>query len=111
MLALNSSANQSDTKKIHEYFDATYPLLDRATSESGGYEIVQEADQLVFIPPGTPHAVENLEDIVGISFNLVPRAGIAVHLHNMIHGERDFGSLEITLRYLMSKEGLVAGWQ
>jgi len=105
VLSLNSTASESDTKQIHEYFDATYPLLDRATSEARGYEIIQEADQLVFIPPGTPHAVENLEDIVGISFNLVPRAGITKHLHNMIHGERDFGSLEITLRYLMSKEG------
>jgi hypothetical protein len=106
VLALNSSAHPSETEKIHEYFDATYPLLDRATRESGGYEIIQEADQLVFIPPGTPHAVENLEDIVGISFNLVPRAGIAIHLHNMIHGDRNFGSLEITLRYLMTREGL-----
>lgn len=59
----------------------------------------------VFIPPNSPHAVENLEDTIGVSFNTVPRAGIGDHLYSIIHDRREFGSLELILRYLISQRG------
>jgi len=106
VLALNSTENQENQNKIYDYFAATYPLLSRPSSESGAYEFIQEPGQLIYIPPDTPHAVENLEDIVGISFNLAPRTGIAQHLHSELHEYSDFASIEIALRYLMEDGSL-----
>lgn len=106
VLSLNSTTDESQRNIIHEYFDATYPLLNVANSASKGFEIVQEEGQLLYIPPDTPHAVENLEDIIGVAFNLAPRAGVARILHNFMHDIRYFGSVEIILQYLMTeKEG------
>jgi len=104
VLALNSRSNVNDTKTVEDYFDATYPLVKRATSESRGYEIIQHPGELVYIPPNAPHSVENLEDIVGISFNQIPRAGVKNHLHSLIHGSRDFAKVEIILRYFLSDD-------
>jgi len=101
VLALNATQDEQERTMIHDYFGATYPLLSRAST--GGYEIIQEPGQLVYIPPGSPHAVENLEDIVGISFNQVPKAGVVNHLFSLIHDKRDFASLEVALRYIMSE--------
>jgi len=103
VLALNATQDEKDRTMIHDYFDATYPLLNRASAEGRGYEIIQEPGDLVYIPPGSPHAVENLEDIVGISFNQVPLAGVTNHLFSMIHDKRNFAAVEIILRYIMSE--------
>jgi hypothetical protein len=105
ILALNSTSNERNQSSIHDYFDATYPLVKRANAELRAYEIVQEPGQLLYIPPETPHAVENLDDIVGLAFNIVPRSGIAEHLHEDIHHRRKFNNLEITLRYLKEASG------
>eukprot|EP00977_Amphora_coffeiformis_P004206 scaffold875_cov185-Amphora_coffeaeformis.AAC.21 len=102
VLSLNATQHTEERTMVHDYFDATYPLLSRANAGNGAYEIVQEANQLVYIPPGSPHAVENLDDIVGISFNQVPRAGIAKYLFEMMHNRRAFGTVEIALRYILS---------
>lgn len=103
VLALNATHHEKDRTMIHDYFDATYPLLNRASAEGRGFEIIQEPGDLVYIPPGSPHAVENLEDIVGISFNQVPLAGVTNHLFSMIHDKRKFAAVEIILRYIMSE--------
>ena len=103
VLALNATQNEEEQKMIHDYFDATHPLLSRANSQGGGYEIIQRPGDLIYIPPNSPHAVENLDDIVGVSFNQVPKSGITRHLFDMIHDQRDFGSFEIALRYLLSE--------
>lgn len=102
VLSLNATQDVEDRTMIHDYFDATYPLLSRANAGNGAYEIIQEANQLLYIPPNSPHAVENLEDIVGISFNQVPKSGIVNHLFQMIHGRRAFGTVELALRYFLS---------
>ena len=103
VLALNSTQNDTERKIIHDYFDATFPLLNLANAGmSSGYEIIQEPGQLIYLPPNTPHAVENLEDIVGISFNQVPKSGIAHHLHSLMHHRREYGSLEIALRFFLT---------
>lgn len=39
-------------------------------------EVIQRAGDIVFIPGGTPHAVENLEDIIGVSMNYVDAANV-----------------------------------
>jgi hypothetical protein len=103
VLALNATQNEEDRTMIHDYFNGHYPVLDLASSEGVGYEIIQEPGDLVYIPPGSPHAVENLEDIVGISFNQVPKSGIANHLFNLIHDKRAFADVEIILRYLIGE--------
>lgn len=84
--------------------DESYPLLRRGME--GGYEFIQEAGQLVYIPPNSPHAVENLDDIVGLSMNFVPRAGVASRLHDlMTDSKQEFDDVEIMLRYLMFEGG------
>ena len=55
-----------------------FPLIRRARR----YRTVQEPGQLVYIPAGAPHAVRNLEDIVGIAMSgtehLVLNPGLVV---------------------------------
>jgi hypothetical protein len=93
-------------KETNSDFDKRYPLLRRAAEPgSGGYEFIQEPGQLVYIPPDGPHAVENLEDTVGVSFNLVARGGVARHLHDMIQSEDRYSELEPLLRYLLNDVG------
>jgi hypothetical protein len=103
---LHSTPNVTRNEKINDFFDVKFPLLNRPHSESKGYEFVQEAGQLIFIPPNSPHAVENIDDIVGIAFNLVPRSGVAKHIHHMIHSTRYFAAIEITLRYLLAESNI-----
>lgn len=106
VLSLNATQEVGDRKRVHEYFDATHPLLCRANAQKGtAYEIIQKPGDLVFMPPDTPHAVENLEDSVGLAFNSVPRAGISIHLYNQIHEDHKFASLELILQYLISEPG------
>jgi oxalate decarboxylase/phosphoglucose isomerase-like protein (cupin superfamily) len=82
--------------QANEFLNKRFPLLHRAEK---AYEIIQEPGQLIYIPPSCPHAVENLDDIVGIALNLAPRDGLANHLHDQIHGERKFGYTELALKY------------
>lgn len=102
VLSLNATQDPEGRKRIHDYFDARHPLLSRANSGKGAYEILQKPGDLVFIPPNTPHAVENLEDTIGVSFNMVPRAGIANSLFDLIYEQRSFSELEEALRYLIT---------
>jgi oxalate decarboxylase/phosphoglucose isomerase-like protein (cupin superfamily) len=82
--------------QANEFLSKRFPLLHRAEK---AYEIIQEPGQLIYIPPSCPHAVENLDDIVGIALNMAPRDGLANHLHDQIHGERRFGYTELALKY------------
>jgi hypothetical protein len=95
VLAINRS------EKDNQYFDARYPLLRHSIEQSGAYEFIQEPRQLVWIPPNMAHAVENLEDSVGFSFNMIPRAGVYRHMHNQLHSRQDYDQLDIMLRYLL----------
>jgi hypothetical protein len=103
VLMLHSTPNVTYNERVNDFFDVKFPLLNRPHTESKGYEFVQEAGQLIYIPPNSPHAVENLDDIVGIAYNLIPRAGVAKHLHHLMHSTNNFAALEIALRYWITE--------
>jgi len=84
-----------------EFLSRRFPLLHRA---EGGYEIIQEPGQLVYIPPSCPHAVENLDDIIGIAMNIAPLDGVANHLVEQIHSSSEMGVLEMAMDYLLFQE-------
>jgi hypothetical protein len=86
---------------VNEFLSERFPLLHRAENI---YEVIQEPGQLIYIPPDSPHAVENLEDIVGIALNLGPRDGIARHLHDHIHLTRQFGDIELAIKYILFED-------
>ena len=86
----------------NEFLSKRFPLLHRASEEM--YEVIQEPGQLIYIPPDSPHAAENLEDIVGIALNLTPRDAFASHLHDQIHFERGFGYSELALKYWLFED-------
>jgi len=90
--------------KDNVYFDDKYPLLRHSVDQSGAYEFIQEPGQLVWIPPSMAHAVENLEDTVGLSFNIIPRAGVYRSIHSQIHDGQEFDQLDMMLRYLMFEQ-------
>lgn len=102
VLAFNATQDGPKRQQVHDHFDATYPLLRRAHASKGAYEYIQKPGDFVYIPPNTPHAVENLEDSIGVSISLIPRAGIAHHLHDLLVDSREFASVEVILRYLLS---------
>ena len=83
-----------------DFLSRRFPLLHRAEA---AYEIIQEPGQLVYIPPNCPHAVENLEDTVGIAMNLVPREGVADHLHHQVH-RAEFGVFDLAMNYLLFED-------
>ncbi|CAB9514273.1 HSPB1-associated protein 1 [Seminavis robusta] len=85
----------------NEVLSKRFPLLHRAEK---AYEIIQEPGQLVYIPPSCPHAVENLDDIVGVALNMAPRDGLASHVHNQIHDDRYFGFTELALKYWLFED-------
>lgn len=85
-------------EESNEFLSQRFPLLHRA---EGGYEIIQEPGQLIYIPPNCPHAVENLEDIVGLAMNIVPREGIANHLHTLIQSDMEFDRFAVTMEYIL----------
>ena len=85
------------TKTANEYLTQRFPLLHRTEQV---YEFVQEPGQLIYIPPNSPFAMENLEDVVEIGMVFFPReAAFGPHLHHQIHKEREFGFTELALRY------------
>ena len=58
----------------------TYPLMTRAR----GWETIQGPGELVFIPGGSPHAVQNLDHIVGLSMNYLDGTNVEhLALHTM----------------------------
>ena len=65
-----------------------YPLVARAKM----YSTTQLPGDLVFIPGGCPHAVQNLEDIHGLSMNYVDSSNYYLHLWTRVmNGDfRDF---------------------
>lgn len=83
-----------------DFLSRRFPLLHRAEV---AYEIIQEPGQLVYIPPNCPHAVENLEDTVGLAMNLVPREGVADHLHHQVH-RAEFGVFDLAMNYLLFED-------
>ena len=83
-----------------DFLSHRFPLLHRAEA---AYEIIQEPGQLVYIPPNCPHAVENLEDTIGLAMNIVPREGIAAHLHHQLHGA-EFGVFDLAMNYLLFED-------
>ena len=86
------------SETANKFLSERFPLLHRAEDV---YEVIQEPGQLIYVPPDSPHAVENLEDIVGIALNLTPRDALASHLHDQIHLEREFGHSELILKYML----------
>jgi hypothetical protein len=95
VLAMNRS------EKDNQYFDTRFPLLRHSVEQSGAYEFIQEPRQVVWIPPNMAHAVENLEDTVGFSFNMIPRAGVYRYMHNLLHCSQDYDQLDMLFRYLL----------
>lgn len=87
--------------EVNEFLSERFPLLHRAENT---YEVIQEPGQLIYIPPDSPHAVENLEDIVGIALNLGPRDVLTRYLHDRIHLTRRFGDFELALKYLLFED-------
>lgn len=96
MAADNLGMDKSEA--ANEFLSERFPLLHRVEDV---YEVIQEPGQLIYIPPDSPHAVENLDDIVGIALNLIPRDAMGRHLHNQIHYTRHFGHSELALKYLL----------
>ncbi|CAB9519225.1 JmjC domain, hydroxylase [Seminavis robusta] len=86
--------------EFDEFLSDRFPLLHRAEE---AYEFIQEPGQLVYIPPSCPHAVENLDDTVGLAMNLVPRDGIANHLHEQIQST-GFSTVDLVMTYLMFED-------
>jgi len=89
------------SEAANEFLSKRFPLLHRVENI---YEVIQEPGQLIYIPPDSPHAVENLEDIVGIALNLVPRDAFSRHLHDQIHNDREFGYSELAMKYMLFEE-------
>ena len=85
----------------NDFLSKRFPLLHRVENM---YEVIQEPGQLIYIPPDSPHAVENLEDTVGISLNFSPRDAFARHLHDQIHHDREFGYSELAMKYMLFEE-------
>lgn len=52
------------------------------------YHVTQEAGELMFVPAGNPHAVQNLEDIHGVSMNYVDITNIQLHLWHALVEQR-----------------------
>ena len=84
-----------------EFLTRRFPLLHRAES---AYEIIQEPGQLVYIPPGCPHAVENLDDIIGLAMNMVPLDGVANHFQEQIQNKAEFGNFDMAMDYLLFED-------
>ena len=61
-----------------------YPLVARAKM----YRTTQLPGDLVFIPGGCPHAVQNLEDIHGLSMNYVDSSNYYLHLWTRVMNGR-----------------------
>merc|ERR1712194_650941 len=92
---------QSD--EADNFLSSRFPLLHRA---EGAFEIIQKPGQLVYIPPDCPHAVENLDDTVGLAMNLVPREGIASHVMDMFMGQdAEHNVFQEAMNYLLFEEG------
>ena len=89
------------SEAANEFLSKRFPLLHRVESM---YEVIQEPGQLMYIPPDSPHAVENLEDTIGIALNLSPRDAFARHLHDQIHLDRQFGYSELAMKYMLFQE-------
>jgi len=89
------------SEQANEYLTKRFPLLHRVENY---YEIIQEPGQLIYIPPNSPHAVENLDDIVGLAMNMVPKDGIYNHVHDQIHCDRKFGYTELALKYWLFED-------
>ena len=49
-------------------------------------------------------AVENLDDVVAVALNMVPKEGFANHLHDQIHSDREFGLTELALKYWLFED-------
>merc|ERR1740121_651152 len=59
-----------------EYNERHFPLLKYAVR----YEAIQEPGELLFVPAESPHAVQNLEPIHGLSMNYVDVSNVGFHL-------------------------------
>ena len=51
------------------------------------------------------HAVENLEDIVGFSINIIPRAAVYRRMHKDLRDADDHNKVDVMLRYLLFEQG------
>lgn len=69
------------SNEANNFLSARFPLLHRAEY---AYEIIQEPGQLVYIPPNCPHAVENLEDTIGLAMNFVSKTGTPHHILDQV---------------------------
>eukprot|EP00933_Yihiella_yeosuensis_P073123 TRINITY_DN8170_c0_g1_i2.p1 TRINITY_DN8170_c0_g1~~TRINITY_DN8170_c0_g1_i2.p1 ORF type:complete len:471 (-),score=62.48 TRINITY_DN8170_c0_g1_i2:79-1470(-) len=67
-----------------------YPLLKYARA----MEATQTPGELLFIPAGTPHAVQNLEPIHGISMNYVDASNVWMHLMTLFKDRHKLNSFE-----------------
>jgi Cupin-like domain len=97
-LALNKSENE------RRYFDERFPLLRHVAEQGAAYEFIQEPGQIVYLASGLAHAVENMEDSVGVSINFVLRAGVFRSMHHMIHVNADYSQLDMVLRHLLFEQ-------
>lgn len=93
---------KGQSEEADNFLSSRFPLLHRA---EGAFEIIQEPGQLVYIPPDCPHAVENLDDTVGLAMNLVPREGIASHLREMFGENAEYNVFQEAMNYLLFEEG------
>jgi len=55
------------------------------------------------LPRSFCSAVENMEDTIGLAMNIVPREGIAEHLHSQIH-TLEFGIVDLAMNYLLFED-------
>lgn len=89
------------SEEADEFLSNRFPLLHRAEK---AYEIIQEPGQLVYIPPSVPHAVENLEDTIGIAMNVVSKDGMNHHLHEQLNGQLEFAVFDLALNYWLFED-------
>ncbi|CAB9519324.1 JmjC domain, hydroxylase [Seminavis robusta] len=91
--------------RANKYLSKRFPLLHRTEQV---YEFIQEPGQLVYIPPNCPYAEDNIDEdglTVGIAMNIVPHeVAYGAHLYDQIHRYREFGSVELALKYKLFED-------
>eukprot|EP00163_Fabomonas_tropica_P005637 TRINITY_DN1524_c0_g1_i1.p1 TRINITY_DN1524_c0_g1~~TRINITY_DN1524_c0_g1_i1.p1 ORF type:complete len:667 (-),score=187.12 TRINITY_DN1524_c0_g1_i1:210-2210(-) len=76
-----------------------YPLLRHATMA----EAILEPGELLFVPAGSPHQVENLEEIIAISGNYIDAANYKRSIYQTgLSGQAGFGGQEALYQQLLN---------